>query len=66
MSGAELARRARNLRPGIKLLFTTGYAGEIVPRGTAQVMDGEILAKPYRKDELARAIWNALKTPTYH
>ena len=41
-------------------------AEEAAPRGKAQAMAGEILAKPYRKDDLARAVRDALKTPAYH
>ena len=66
MSGVDLARRATKLRPGIRHLFVTGYAEEAAPGGKAQAMAGEILAKPYRKDDLARAVRDALKTPAYH
>ena len=66
MSGVELARRATNLRPGIRHLFVTGYAEEIAPGGSAEVMGGEILTKPYRKDDLGRAVRDALKAPAGH
>jgi PAS domain S-box-containing protein len=62
MSGVELARKAQTLRPGIKLLFATGYAEEARPGGAALATDGEVLAKPYRKHDLARAVRNALET----
>jgi CheY-like chemotaxis protein len=54
MSGYDLARAARVLRPGIKVLLTSGF-----PK-TARDADGgtfvELLTKPYRKAELAAKI----------
>ena len=66
ISGIELARRATNLRPGIRHLFATGYAEEVASGGNVHAMAGDILAKPYNKDDLARAVRDALKTRTSH
>ena len=56
MSGTELVQAARRLRPGIKTLLTTGFA-EASLRQQAQFADaGEILSKPYRRQDLARKI----------
>ena len=66
MSGVELVRRALDLRPDIKLLFATGYAEETAPDNNAHGPVGEVLTKPYRKQDLARAVWSALMAPTYH
>ena len=54
MSGDELAHRARRLRPGLKILLTSGYAAAV--RDGALLEQFSVLAKPYRSDELARAI----------
>ncbi len=56
MSGTELAREARRLRPGLKVLLTSGYIanldeGQVIGRG-----DLPVLNKPYRRDELARSL----------
>ena len=64
MGGVELARKALDLRPGIKLLFATGYAEETAPGGPALAAGGHMISKPYRKDDLAQAVWEALKIPT--
>jgi signal transduction histidine kinase len=59
MRGDELARRATMLRTDLKVLLTSGDAAEL-PGGA--VPDGggtttiPLLRKPYRRDELARAI----------
>ncbi len=52
MSGDRLAREALRLRPGIKVLLTTGYAAQLADGG---LLDGQfpILAKPFRRAELA-------------
>ena len=57
MLGDELARRARRVKRGIKVLLTSGYA--VSHRG-AGAADFTLLQKPYRHDELARAIRQAL------
>jgi CheY-like chemotaxis protein len=36
MDGVELAKEARQLRPGLKVLFGTGYAQKAVERGAIQ------------------------------
>ena len=57
MLGDELARRVRRVRSGIKVLLTSGYAASHRGAGAA---DFTLLQKPYRQDELARAIRQAL------
>jgi len=52
MSGVELAREARRLRPELKVLLTTGYAA-----AESRRRDGfAVLSKPYRQSELAERI----------
>ena len=50
MNGIELAREARRLRPGIRVLLASGYSRE---RSTADE-DMAFIAKPYQMPELAR------------
>jgi CheY-like chemotaxis protein len=60
MSGTELVHAARRLRPGIKTLLTTGFA-EASLRNQPQFADaGEILSKPYRRQDLMRKIRSVL------
>jgi CheY-like chemotaxis protein len=51
--GIELARRAGDEVPGLKVLFTTGYSTDPAPMG-------RLLKKPYRPRQLAVAIAAAL------
>ncbi|MEO5669902.1 MAG: ATP-binding protein [Ramlibacter sp.] len=56
MSGRQLADHARALRPALKVLYASGYAeNEIVHHGRLDA-GAQLLAKPYRRDELARRI----------
>lgn len=52
--GPELARQAQQIQPSIRVLFTTGYAGEGAV--TANLPSARVLAKPYRNEELALRI----------
>jgi PAS domain S-box-containing protein len=59
-NGRELAEAARERRPSLKVLFTSGYSEDTI------VHDGKLdagvllLAKPYRKADLARMVRIAL------
>lgn len=52
MNGVELAHRAVEVRPGIKILLSSGYAGELVDAAIAQSA-WPLLRKPYLENELA-------------
>ena len=60
MNGRQLADEALRRRPALKILFTSGYSNEaIIHHG--HLDDGVLLlAKPYRKSDLARMIRSAL------
>ncbi|MBL8327355.1 MAG: response regulator [Rubrivivax sp.] len=60
MSGRELADAARQLRPAIKLLYTSGYTENAIVHHGRLDPGVHLLAKPYRRMELARAIREAL------
>jgi PAS domain S-box-containing protein len=60
IAGHELFRRARELRPALKVLFTSGYSEQFIRgRGDGE-QAGPLLGKPYRKQSLAAAIRSAL------
>jgi len=62
MSGYELAAAADGLRPGIKVLFTSGYT-ELAANGLRRSRKGPLISKPYSKSDLGRAIRSALYRP---
>jgi PAS domain S-box-containing protein len=57
MGGLDLARRALELRPDIRVIFTSGYAASF---STVGDLPGEFLQKPYRDEDLRRALQRAL------
>lgn len=56
MLGPELAARARLHMPHIRVLYTTGYAAETSSGQVGSPGAEEVLAKPYRNEELALKI----------
>lgn len=60
IDGVELARRAKAMQPGIKILFTTGYAQRATERHAGQ--QGRVLFKPVRAGEMVREIEALLAT----
>jgi CheY-like chemotaxis protein len=59
MSGHQLATAAKQLRPGLKVLFTTGYFHTDPHPFRGQ--DSDTIRKPYRRQELAAAVRAALE-----
>jgi PAS domain S-box-containing protein len=61
VSGVEVAERARAMRPGLKVLLTSGRDGEASGIGSPTPCDAPLLPKPYRTIELAEAVHTLLK-----
>jgi signal transduction histidine kinase/CheY-like chemotaxis protein len=62
MFGTELAREAARLRPGLKILLTSGHAEHPVNATDGSGRAVQILSKPYRRLDLAsmlRSVLNA-------
>ena len=55
MDGWELARRSKQLRPELKVLYTTGFSFAPVPE-TATLGYGPLLPKPWRPSQLHRLL----------
>jgi CheY-like chemotaxis protein len=64
MSGRDLAVHARRIRPGVPVIFTSGYTdGEIVRRGLLDAADG-YLQKPYTPTGVTEFVQSRLGTRT--
>ncbi|MBS0275325.1 MAG: CHASE3 domain-containing protein [Proteobacteria bacterium] len=59
----ELARRAKDSRPGLRVLFTSGYTQNAIVHNGKLDDDVSLLSKPYRKDDLARKLRSLLDAP---
>jgi signal transduction histidine kinase len=61
MSGVDLARAAREMRPALEVLFTSGYTGEAGAALAEIDQAAHLLRKPFRRDELAAKLRTVLK-----
>ncbi|MBA3677035.1 MAG: PAS domain S-box protein [Sphingosinicella sp.] len=60
MSGAVLAKEASNIRPGLKILFTTGYARNAIVHHGRLDPGVELITKPFSYADLAARIRDIL------
>jgi two-component system cell cycle sensor histidine kinase/response regulator CckA len=62
MSGIELAENVRAKRDDIKILLTSGYPDTIANDETFKSLGIELLAKPFKRAQLAAAVIRAMST----
>ena len=60
MGGRELAARLSDLRPGLKVLFMSGYAEEVRPEGWENRDEVDFLQKPFSPGMLAQRVRSVL------
>jgi CheY-like chemotaxis protein len=63
LRSSELAERARELRPGMQVLFTSGYSHGELAKGGWLAPGIALLKKPYTVDGLATKIRHVLQQP---
>ena len=56
MNGRELSRKAQSLRPGLKVLFMTGYSRNAIVHQGRLDADVELIQKPITQDQLSARI----------
>ena len=56
MTGRELANRLKQERPGLKVIYTSGYSAEVVGKGHALLDGTDFLQKPYSPLTLAQTV----------
>jgi CheY-like chemotaxis protein len=64
MGGVELAGRLAGLRPGIKVLFMSGYPERMASEASLPREGALLLEKPFDVDALARKVRGALEGPS--
>ncbi|WP_018989163.1 PAS domain S-box protein [Aromatoleum toluclasticum] len=62
MNGPEIARQARQLRPDLKLLYTSGYTGNALLELEAIPGEFRMISKPYVIEDLAQMVREVLDT----
>jgi PAS domain S-box-containing protein len=60
MSGPDIAALAQSSRPGLKVVFTSGYTQDALADDAGEGHPIELLQKPYRKTELAKKLFASL------
>jgi len=60
MDGTELARRVRDLRPGLPVILTSGYPAEFVLEHGGSLPDREVIQKPFSARDLVARVRAAL------
>lgn len=60
VNGVELARTAQDMYPGFRVLFTSGYARDALPKERHVPSDVPMLPKPYRANELIKSVQDIL------
>jgi two-component system cell cycle sensor histidine kinase/response regulator CckA len=63
MGGRELAERARAARPGIRVLFASGYTTDVILQHQLLARDVALITKPFTAESLGRKVRAALDAP---
>ncbi len=64
MNGRELADQLVGRRPGLKVLYISGYSGDAIARHGCLEPGTEYLPKPFSPEELARKVHDILLAPS--
>ncbi len=56
MDGIELARRAGEIDPSLKIMFITGFAAVTLNNGVETPKDARVLSKPFHLKDLVREV----------
>ncbi len=56
MNGVELAERARELNPSLKVIYSSGFPADALVERNGTMVDGPLLRKPYHRAEFAAMV----------
>jgi len=62
MDGRQLANRISEIRPGIRVLFMSGYTADVIAERGVLEQDISFIAKPFTRSDLARKVHDCLRT----
>jgi len=63
MDGIELARKAAEIHPGLKIMFITGFAAVALNPNNAAPKDAKVLSKPFHLKDLVSEVDRMIQTP---
>jgi len=61
MTGVHLAEAARTLRPGLKVMFITGFADKVAAGSSLQASGMEVMLKPFDLDQFTKKVSGLLR-----
>jgi signal transduction histidine kinase/HAMP domain-containing protein len=61
INGVEVFESIKSINPNIKTIFTTGYSNDFLGEDYNLFLQGKVLQKPYRNEELIRSILEVLE-----
>jgi CheY-like chemotaxis protein len=63
MSGIDLARAARSIKPDLKVIFTSGYSEDVFEQHGYLDEDTPLLRKPFKRKQMAETLRQVLDGP---
>src|SRR3954464_14433324 len=63
MGGCELAQGLRRMRPGLAILYISGYPADAVVQSEVLEEKANFLAKPFKPETLARKLRDLIRRP---
>jgi len=66
MDGIEVARRATELGPGLKVMFITGFAAVALNPDSNAPKDAKVLSKPFHLKDLVMEVDRIFQTEDQH
>jgi signal transduction histidine kinase/CheY-like chemotaxis protein len=65
LNGAQVAQRLQAQKPGLKVIYTSGYSADLMNEGLGELVEGvNFIQKPYRPHLLAQTIRRCLDGST--
>ncbi|OGV81099.1 MAG: hypothetical protein A3K18_09205 [Lentisphaerae bacterium RIFOXYA12_64_32] len=62
MDGRQLAQRISAVKPGVKVLFMSGYTADVIAERGVLEQSTAFIGKPFNRDDLARKVREVLET----
>jgi PAS domain S-box-containing protein len=62
MNGVELVRRALDLRPDLKIIYSSGFPAEALAERSMPLVDGPLLHKPYQRAEFVAIVHRVMES----